>query len=388
MMKKNLAILGSTGSIGRNALKIVEMFPDRFRVRVLAGAANIELLAAQIEAFKPDLAVVIDEYHAGMLKEMVKPGSRVDVLYGDSGYEQAAACESVDQVVSAIVGAAGLLPTLSAISAGKDIALANKESLVMAGDIVMKAVRENGVRLLPVDSEHSAIFQSMCGNRRTDISKIYLTASGGPFLSRSIEQFHRIRPEDALLHPNWKMGPKISVDSATLMNKGLEVIEAKFLFDVSIEDIDVLIHPQSIIHSMVGYKDGSVIAQLGTPDMKAAIAYALSCPERLDIHQPAPDFAHISPLTFQKPDFEKFPCLGLALKACTEGHTMPAVMNAANETAVRAFLDHRIDFTCIPKVIQNTMDAHHVLQPPDLAHILSADRWARETAKSFIEECG
>lgn len=386
MQIKNLAILGSTGSIGRNTLKIVEMFPSRFNVRVLTGAVNVELLAKQIERFKPDIAVVIDERRAEKLGGIVGSKSRVEILFGSEGYRQAATHDPVDQVVAAMVGAAGLLPTLAAVRAGKDIALANKETLVMAGDIVMKAVRENDVRLLPVDSEHSAIFQCLSGNQRADMGKIFLTASGGPFLNRPLDEFDHIHPEDALKHPNWQMGQKISIDSATLMNKGLEVIEAKFLFDISEDAIEVLIHPQSIIHSMVGYKDGSVIAQLGTPDMKTAIAYALAYPERLDIRQAMPDFVDISSFTFQKPDLEKFPCLGLAMDACTAGNTMPAVLNAANEVAVNAFLNQQIGFTNIPEIIKKTMDAHKIVSTPILADILAADRWARKTAKAMIEE--
>jgi 1-deoxy-D-xylulose-5-phosphate reductoisomerase len=385
MKIKNLAILGSTGSIGRNTLKIVEMFPERFNVRTLTGATNTELLARQIEQFKPDIAVVIDEEFAEKLKGAVSPGSRVEILWGVDGYRQAAVHDPVDQVVAAMVGAAGLIPTMAAVSAGKDIALANKETLVMAGDIVMKAVYENNVSLLPVDSEHSAIFQSMSGNRRADMAKIFLTASGGPFLDRPAGEFDDIRPQDALKHPNWQMGRKISIDSATLMNKGLEVIEAKHLFNIGEDAIEVLIHPQSIIHSMVGYKDGSVIAQLGIPDMKAAIAYALSCPERLDIRQPMPDFVDISSFTFRKPDMEKFPCLRLALEACTAGCTMPAVMNAANEIAVNAFLDDQIDFLDIPKIIKKSMNAHSIVPAPVLDDILAADHWARETAATFIQ---
>jgi 1-deoxy-D-xylulose-5-phosphate reductoisomerase len=385
MGMKNLAILGSTGSIGRNTLKIVEMFPDRFAVQVLAGAYNVELLARQVAQFNPALAVVIDEEHAQKLKQLISPNARAEILYGDKGYQRAASHPSVDQVVAAMVGAAGLLPTLAAIDAGKDIALANKETLVMAGDIVMQRAAEKGVRILPVDSEHSAIFQSIAGNRRLDVEKIFLTASGGPFMDKDISEFDAIAPDDALKHPNWQMGRKISIDSATMMNKGLEVIEAKFLFDIPEDRIEVVVHPQSIIHSMVGYKDGSIIAQLGVPDMKGAIAYSLSWPERLDIGQPMPDFFTISTLTFRKPDPEKFPCLPLAQSACKNGKTMPAVLNAANETAVLAFLDKKILFTDIPKIIGAVMEAHTVVPDPDLEDILSADQWARKAAEAI---CG
>jgi 1-deoxy-D-xylulose-5-phosphate reductoisomerase len=285
----------------------------------------------------------------------------------------------------AMVGSAGLLPTLAAINAGKDIALANKETLVMAGEIVMRRASEKGVRILPVDSEHSAIFQSMAGNRRHDVEKIFLTASGGPFMDKDITEFHAISLDDALKHPNWEMGRKITIDSATMMNKGLEVIEAKYLFDIPEDHIEVVVHPQSIIHSMVGYTDGSVIAQLGVPDMKGAIAYALSWPERLPIRQPLPDFFNISTLTFRKPDPVKFPCLSLAQRACRTGKTLPAVLNAANEIAVYAFLDKKITFTDIPEIIRTVMEAHSVIPAPDLDDIISADQWARETAETF---CG
>ena len=383
---KNLAILGSTGSIGVNTLNVVAMFPDRFSVKALAAATNVELLASQIEQFKPELAVVLNEAYAKELKNLIKDHSEVKIVYGREGYEAAATCPSVNQVVAAMVGAAGLMPTLAAIEAGKDVALANKETLVMAGEIVMKKAVEKGIEILPVDSEHSAIFQSISGNRKADVEKIFLTASGGPFLERPQCDFCDIKPADALKHPNWQMGKKISIDSATLLNKGLEIIEAKFLFDLPEEMIEVVIHPQSIIHSMVGYKDGSVIAQLGVPDMKGAIAYAISYPERLNIKQPMPDFFNLSSLTFEKPDLEKFPCLSLAVDACKKGKTMPAVLNAANEIAVQGFLDKRITFMDIPAIIEKIMEMHVVFDSPDLSQILESDVWARETAKRMILE--
>jgi len=381
---KHLCILGSTGSIGRNTLKIVEMFPDRFVVKALAAKGSMDLLAEQIERFQPEIAVVFDEARALELKERLNASgvlktSAVEILYGEDGYKTAATHNAVDIVVTAVVGAAGLMPTLSAIDAGKDIALANKETLVMAGEIVMKQAADKGVRILPVDSEHSAIFQCLAGQRREDLDKILLTASGGPFLNKPGNEFADIKPEDALKHPTWQMGKKISIDSATLMNKGLEVIEAKWLFDVSQDQIEVVVHPQSIIHSMVAYKDGSVIAQLGIPDMKGAIAYAISWPERMPLNQPIPDFANTG-LTFQKPDMERFPCLALAFKACEIGGTLPAVLNAANESAVEAFLENRISFTHIPAVIRKRMEQHTVIQDPTLSDILEADRWARDLA--------
>jgi len=375
---KQLAILGSTGSIGCNTLKIVEMFPDRFIIKVLAAKNNVELLAEQIERFSPELAVVFDDQHAVRLKKRLKNNKAVEILCGREGYLAAASFKSVDMVVSAMVGAAGLLPTIAAIEAGKAIALANKETLVMAGEIVMEKAMTNGARIFPVDSEHSAIFQCLHGNDIKDLHKIILTGSGGPFLRKSVDEFDKIELSDALNHPTWQMGKKISIDSATLMNKGLEVIEAKYLFDVNINDIEVVIHPQSVVHSMVSYKDGAVMAQLGVPDMKGAISYALSYPERLDIKMPAPDFTDIGSLTFEKPDLTKFPCLGLAYSACKRGGTMTSVLNAANEEAVYAFLDKRIPFVEIAGIIEKVMGRHRVVENPLLDDILEADKWARE----------
>ncbi|MDQ1330079.1 MAG: 1-deoxy-D-xylulose-5-phosphate reductoisomerase [Thermodesulfobacteriota bacterium] len=380
---KSLSILGSTGSIGTNALKIVEMFPDKFRVRVLAAKNNINVLAEQIRIFSPDFAVVFDEKSALMLKNNIS-GSGVEILFGNDAYRIAAAHPPVDMVIAAMVGSAGLIPVLSAIDAGKNIALANKETLVMAGEIVMKRAGEKGVKILPIDSEHSAIFQCLAGHRREDMHKILLTASGGPFLNLPLNEFDHISPENAMNHPTWQMGRKVSIDSATLMNKGLEVMEAAHLFGVSPEDIDVIIHPQSVIHSMVSYKDGSVIAQMGIPDMKGAIAYAISYPERLPIGQPPPDFESIGSFTFQKPDYEKFPCLALAYNAGKTGGTLPAVLNAANEVAVDAFLNRRISFRNIPEVIEKTMGRHFVIAYPELSDILEADIWARRITEEQI----
>ncbi len=380
---KSLSIMGSTGSIGTNALKIVEMFPDRFCVKVLAAKNNISILAEQIKIFSPDFAVVFDEKSAKELKR-ITANSCVEILYGNDGYNAAASYEPVDMVIAAMVGSAGLMPTLSAIDAGKNIALANKETLVMAGNIVMKKAAEKNVEILPIDSEHSAIFQCIAGHRREDMDKILLTASGGPFLNLPINKFNNIKPEDAMNHPTWEMGRKISVDSATLMNKGLEIMEAGHLFGVSPEDIEVIIHPQSVIHSMVSYKDGSVIAQMGIPDMKGAISYAMSYPERLPLGQPLPDFKSIASLTFQKPDTGKFPCLDLAFSAGKTGGTLPSVLNAANEVAVEAFLNKRLHFTDIPEVIRKTMEKHFVIANPALSDILDADFWARKIAGEQI----
>jgi 1-deoxy-D-xylulose-5-phosphate reductoisomerase len=382
---KRLSILGSTGSIGRNTLAVVARFPERFAVVALAAKSNLPLLCEQIARFTPELAVVHTQHLAGELRKMLPESSRTRVLCGTEGYCEAASLQSVDMVVTAVVGAAGLMPTLAAIDAGKDVALANKETLVVAGEIVMQNAAARRVRILPIDSEHSAIFQCLAGNRSEDLGKILLTASGGPFFNRPIEEFADITPESALRHPNWQMGPKITVDSATLMNKGLEVIEAKWLFGVTLAQIEVLVHPQSIVHSMIAFRDGSVMAQMGVPDMKGAIAYALSFPARLPLAQPVPDLTSGMALTFQKPDVEKFPCLSLAFRAGAKGGTLPAVMNAANEVAVQAFLNGHVAFTGIPQIIRAVMDMHVVIDKPDLAALLEADRWARAVAEERID---
>lgn len=382
----SLSVLGSTGSIGCNVLKVVENFPRELTVRALAAKSNLELLARQIEQFRPAVAVVYDEKGAGELKELIGTHIDVEILHGEPGYMAAAAFDPVDITVTAMVGAAGLLPTLAAIDAGKTIALANKETLVMAGDLVMQQAMEKGVEILPIDSEHSAIFQCLQGERRDAVDKILLTASGGPFYTRSRAEFSGITLAEALNHPNWQMGKKITIDSATLMNKGLEVIEARCLFGVTRQMIDVIIHPQSIIHSMVAYHDGSVMAQLGIPDMKVAIAYALTYPNRLPLRQPLPSFDATQPLTFEKPDLDKFPCLRLAFEACESGGTLPAVLNAANEVAVQAFLDQSIQFVDIPTVVERTMDAHSTLSSPELTDILEADRWARGYAQDAVKK--
>jgi len=381
---KHLAILGSTGSIGRNALSIVERLPERFSVKALAAGSNVELLAEQIKQFRPQCVAVINPERASELEKLIPTPGSPEIAWGEEGYCRAATLGTVDMVVSAMVGAAGLMPTLAAIDAGKQIALANKETLVMAGDIVMRRARRNCVDILPIDSEHSAIFQCVTGHRMGDVGKIYLTASGGPFLHRPVEDFHRVRPDDALNHPTWQMGEKISIDSATLMNKGLEVVEATHLFGVAHDAIEILIHPQSVVHSMVAFHDGSVLGQLAIPDMKGAIAYAMSHPERLSIGQPLPDFPAIGTLTFEQPDYEKFPCLSLAFEASELGGTMPAVLNAANEAAVQAFLGRRMPFDGIPRAIRQVMTRHETVSSPSLVDILEADRWAREQAEGII----
>lgn len=382
---KRLSILGSTGSIGRNALSFAAMHPDRFQVKILAAARNINLLSRQIERFKPEIVVVIDSDRADELRSLLGHArGGLTILTGDEGYRLAASHESIDTVLLAMVGAAGLMPAIAAIEAGKQIALANKETLVMAGELVMALAEKKGVRIFPVDSEHSAIFQCLEGNRDRDLKTVFLTASGGPFRNAPKERFQFIRPKDALSHPTWSMGNKITIDSATLMNKGLEIIEAVHLFSIPCSAIQVLIHPQSIVHSMVGFNDGSVMAQMGVPDMKSAIAYSLSWPERLETGLLFPDFAGLAGLSFEVPDTDKFPSLTFAVEACTQGGTLPAVMNAANEIAVDAFLSEKISFSGIFSLVDNCMGRHKRVDSPDLSAIVGADAWARETAMSLI----
>jgi 1-deoxy-D-xylulose-5-phosphate reductoisomerase len=376
---KQLSILGSTGSIGVSTLEIVAAYPERFRVIALTAGKNLELFARQIRQFTPRIAAVASPEDVPRLKELCS-GLEVEFLGGVEGLTAAATAEETDMVVAAIVGAAGLAPTAAAVRAGKDIALANKETLVTAGHLFMEMVSRYGVKLYPVDSEHSAVFQSIEGHRSQDISKIILTASGGPFRNTPVEQLAHVTVRDALNHPNWSMGRKITIDSATMMNKGLEVLEARWLFDAPVDKIEVNIHPQSIIHSMVEYVDGCVIAQLGTPDMKAPIAYALSYPERIATGVRQLDLTTFSGLTFFKPDLDKFRCLDLAYRAINNGESMPAVMNAANEIAVEAFLNGAIGFLQIAEVIERTMDAHQAHDLKSIEEVLQADSWGRDTA--------
>jgi 1-deoxy-D-xylulose-5-phosphate reductoisomerase len=383
---KRISVLGSTGSIGCSTLDVIGSYPDEFTVMALAAGRNIALLKNQIERFRPRLAVVIDEEHAHDLRRLLNATEATAVLYGLEGYREAAAISGADLVVSAMVGAAGLIPTLDAIAAGKTIALANKETLVMAGRIVLREAAEKGVSIIPVDSEHSAIFQCLQGHRRKDVKRIILTASGGPFLHLSRKELTTVTPAQALKHPNWTMGKKITIDSATMMNKGLEVIEAGWLFGIPVTDIDVVVHPQSIVHSMVEYRDGSVIAQLGVPDMRIPIAYALAFPRRLHRRADLPlDLIRVGALEFFAPDPERFPCLKLAYTAAGIGGTMPAVMNGANECAVQAFIDERIGFNDICRLVQKVLDRHHAQEEQTIDAILAADRWAREEIGKMIE---
>ncbi len=382
---KNITILGSTGSIGVSTLDIVSSHPDRFRIIALTAGKNLELFAAQIRKFTPRIAAVASPEDIPRLTELCH-GIDVTITGGVEGLTAAATADEADMVVAAIVGAAGLVPTAAAIRAGKDIALANKEILVTAGHLFMDLVARFGVRLFPVDSEHSAVFQSMEGHRSEDIHQIILTASGGPFLNTPADRLSTVTVADALNHPNWAMGKKISIDSATMMNKGLEVIEAHWLFNTPVEKIQVNIHPQSIIHSMVEYIDGSVMAQLGSPDMKAPIAYALAYPERITTGVKPLDLTTMSGLTFHNPDFTKFPCLQLAYRAMAAGESMPAVMNAANEIAVAEFLVGGCSFTNIAEIIERTMDAHVSHDLRSIDEVLAADRWGRETARQISRE--
>jgi 1-deoxy-D-xylulose-5-phosphate reductoisomerase len=382
---KKITILGSTGSIGVNALDVIRNNPLRFRVIALAAGRNVDLLKDQIEEFRPRVVSVIDETHARKLKAMLPSSPGTEILSGDEGYREVAAVREANTVLSAMVGAAGLIPTIEAIEAGKDIALANKETMVMAGNIIVEKASEKGIKVLPVDSEHGAIFQCLVGHRRKDIRRIILTASGGPFLHLSREELRDVKPAQALKHPNWQMGGKITIDSASLMNKGLEVIEAKWFFDVPIERIQVHIHPQSIVHSLVEYIDGSVIAGLGVPDMKISIAYALSFPERIDRPEPSLDLVKIGALEFLEPDFERFPSLKLAYNAGKIGGTMPAVLNAANEVVVEAFREEKVKFTDMPEIIERVLSSHQPKLSPSLGEILEADSWARNEATNQVD---
>ena len=378
-----IVLLGSTGSIGTQTLDIVRNYSSDLEVVALAAGSNVALMEQQIREFMPKKAVMWSEEAAKDLKEKVADLS-VEVLAGMDGLLEIVTMEEADTVVTAIVGMIGIRPTIAAIESGKTIALANKETLVTAGHIIMPLAKEKGVKILPVDSEHSAIFQSMNGEKKEQVDKILLTASGGPFRGKKTEDLLNIRVEDALKHPNWSMGRKITIDSATLVNKGLEVIEAKWLFDVSLDKIQVVVHPQSIIHSMVQYKDGGIIAQLGTPDMKLPIQYALFYPDRRDLPGKKLDFYELSQMTFEKPDMETFYGLRLAFDAAKIGGSMPTVYNAANEKAVSLFLDRKIGFLQIPEFIQKAMENHKMIENPSVNEILSAEKEAYDYISTLI----
>jgi len=381
---KRLAILGSTGSIGVNTLDVVSQFPERFEVIGLSAGHNIQLLKQQIQQFQPKVVSVLNKELSNALQREL-PSTTVEILHGVEGLIQVATHPEVDQVISALVGAVGLIPTLSAIKTQKTIALANKESLVMAGEIIMEEAKKNHVQILPVDSEHSAIFQSLLGHQKEDVHRLILTASGGPFLNLPMAKLHEVTVKDALNHPRWEMGKKITIDSASLMNKGLEVIEAHWLFNIPVEKIDVQIHPQSIVHSMVEYIDGSIVAQMGITDMRIPISYALSYPQRLHLNLPPLDLSQKGGLTFFPPDPERFPCLKLAYQSIKIGGTMPTILNAANELAVNAFLEGSIKFTDVPLLIQRVMEGQEVKSAHTIEDILRADQWARERSKAILE---
>ena len=382
---KKLSILGSTGSIGVNTLEIVAAYPGRFKVVALTAGYNLELLLTQIKIFHPELVAVVAPESAAQLRKEIGPDGP-EIVSGVEGLITCATHPDADMVVSAIVGAAGLIPTMAAIESGKDVALANKETLVTAGELVMQAVEDRNVQLFPVDSEHSAIFQSLKGHRDRDVRRLILTASGGPFSEWTSASLKSVKLSDALNHPNWNMGRKITIDSATMMNKGLEVIEARWLFDLPADQIAVHIHPQSIVHSMVEYIDGSVMAQLGIPDMKGPIAYALSYPERLPLNLPPLDLCQIGSLTFREPDHNLFPCLPLAYQALKAADSFPAVLNAANEVAVEAFLSEQIGFIAISEIIQSTLEQHQGVTLNHIEDVLHVDRWARDIAREILKQ--
>ena len=379
---KQIVLLGSTGSIGDSTLDIVTKFPDQFSILGLAARRSDEKLEQQIRSFRPKFVALADSAAAQRLRSRVKDPA-VRVLDGPDGVRAVASLPESDLVISAIVGGAGLVPTMAAIRAGRRVALANKEPMVMAGQLMQEEARRQGVPIFPVDSEHSAIFQSLAGHRREDVRRIVLTASGGPFWDRTKEDMATVTPEQALQHPNWQMGAKITVDSATLMNKGLEVIEARWLFDCPPVQLDVVIHRESIIHSLVEYRDGSVIAQLGLPDMRTPISYAMNYPRRVPLDPPALDLWKFGKLTFYQPDPVRFPCLRLAYEALDHGGTCPAILNAANEVAVDAFLHHGLPFGHIANVIEQTVQCADVRPLTSLEDALEADRWARNKAATF-----
>ncbi|MCR4924437.1 MAG: 1-deoxy-D-xylulose-5-phosphate reductoisomerase [Lachnospiraceae bacterium] len=379
---KKLAILGSTGSIGRQTLEIVREEKD-LKAEVLAAGSNIELMEEQIREFKPKIAVIFQEDKAKELKQRIKD-TDVRVLSGMDGLIEGAVCDQVSIVVTSMVGMIGIRPTIAAIEAGKDIALANKETLVTAGHIIMPLAKKRGVKILPVDSEHSAIFQSLQGENRERIESLILTASGGPFRGKTREELREVSLDQALKHPNWSMGRKITVDSATMVNKGLEMMEARWLFDVPLDKIQVIVHPQSIIHSGVEFEDGAVIAELGMPDMKLPIQYALFYPDRRYLNTKRVKFTELATLTFEKPDIETFRGLGLAIEAGNTGGTMPTVFNAANERAVGLFLDHKIGFLDIDELIEYCMERHKLKKDPSVSEILEAEKESLELIEKRV----
>jgi len=380
---RTIALLGSTGSIGVSTLALVREFPERFKVHGMVAGRNLPLLARQLKEFAPTLAAIEREEDILPLRKLLGK-HKVEILSGQAGAVEVATASKVDVVLAAIVGGAGLMPTLRGLLAGKEIALANKEALVMAGELFVKAAKKKGVRLLPVDSEHSAIFQCLQGNQRGEVDKLILTASGGPFLRAPLDRLATVTIDQALKHPNWKMGRKITIDSATMMNKGLEVVEARWEFDMDPSGIQVVIHPQSIVHSMVRYQDGAIMAQLGIADMRIPIAYALAYPHRLKGSWEPLDLTQHGELNFLPVEKKRFPALGLAYAALNESGTMPAVLNAANEVAVAAFLAGRVGFREIHRIIDRTMQRHQSKHAKNIDEIVETDRWAREVASACV----
>ena len=381
---KGLSILGATGSVGTNVLRVVDAFPGRFTVIGLSAGDNVEKLAEQVARHRPRVVSVRSAATRDALGRLLDLGA-TRVVVGEEGAVEVATHRDADVVVASAVGAVGLVPTYRALQAGKDVALANKETLVMAGELMVAQARARGGKLLPIDSEHCALHQCLDGRRPEEVRRLMLTASGGPFRTRARDTFESVTPAEALAHPTWSMGRKITIDSATLMNKGLEVIEARWLFGVSAERIQVLIHPQSVVHSMVEFVDGTVLAQLGVTDMRLPIQYALSYPERWEAAIPGIDFSRGLRLEFEAPDHERFPCLGLAYRALESGGSLPAVLNAANEEAVAAFLDGRIGFPAIPEAIREVMDDHPPRAVATLDDVLAADAWARERTRAALK---
>ena len=381
-MKKKISILGSTGSIGVNALNVIRNISNNFKIIHLTGNTNSELMIEQSREFNPDSIVMINEAAAEKVKkELVNDG--VEVLSGRNNLLKIAKNKSVDLVLNALVGSSGMEPTLNALKAGVDVALSNKESLVVAGDIITAAMNISGAKLFPVDSEHSAIWQCMLGESLDDIERIILTGSGGPFRERPLKTFDNILVSEALNHPNWDMGKKITIDSATMMNKGLEVIEAYWLFNMQVSQIDIIVHPQSIIHSMIEFKDGSIKAQMGVPDMKVPIQYALTYPTHLEAPWERLDFAMLGDLSFQAPDFDRFPCIKLAYFALDKMGTTPAVLNMANDYCVYKFLDEKIKFTDIPVIIESAMNNHEWTENPNLDYLKELDLWTENFVNNF-----
>ena len=382
-MKKRIAILGSTGSIGTQALDVIRQHKEHFSIEVLTAQKNANLLIEQALEFNPDTVVIADESQYKKVKDVLDPRN-IKVYAGTEALSQVVELDNIDMVLTALVGFAGLKPTIKSIESGKQIALANKETLVVAGEIVTELAKQKGVNIYPVDSEHSAIFQCLAGEFHNPIEKIYLTASGGPFRGKTIEQLKKITKEEALKHPNWSMGAKVTIDSATLMNKGLEVIEARWLFGLKAEQIDVIVHPQSIVHSIVQFIDGSMKAQMGLPDMKLPIQYALGYPSRLKSDFPRFNFVDHPQLSFEKPNLEIFRNLGLAYEAMNKGGNLPCVMNAANEVAVANFLKEKISFLNISTIIERCMEKSHFIGKPNLDDYIATDKETREFAESII----